>query len=206
MNTYRLAGRSVDALLSLKKLSDVSKEQYLNGVKQFLDEKHLTPDDLVAFARKRPRAFEKEFADFLVKRGELTSPATVALIRNSVMKFFDANKVPRRRDSERGVDWGYINEYVPERRKFGSDRAPTTEEMRAIMNVCDLRTRCLLLFMGSSGARVGAIRYLTWKDLAEVEHEGAKFARVTIYSGEREQYDTFVTPPSATSTSWSTGG
>jgi len=124
----------------------------------------------------------------------VTSPATVALIRNSVMKFFDASKVPRRRDSERGVDWGYINEYVPERRKFGSDRAPTTEEMRAIMNVCDLRMRCLLLFMGSSGARVGAITYLKWRDVAEVEHEGAKFARVTIYSGEREQYDTFVTP------------
>jgi len=160
VNTYRLAGKSVDALLSLKKLCDVSKDQYLNGVKQFLDETHLTPDELVSFAKKRPRAFEKEFADFLVKRGEVTSPATVALIRNSVMKFFDASKVPRRRDSERGVDWGYINEYVPERRKFGSDRAPTTEEMRAIMNVCDLRMRCLLLFMGSSGARVGAITYV----------------------------------------------
>jgi hypothetical protein len=104
VNTYRLAGRSVDALLSLKKLSDVSKEQYLNGVKQVLDETRLTPDELVAFARKRPRAFEKAFADFLVKRGELTSPATVALIRNSVMKFFDASKVPRRRDSDRGAD------------------------------------------------------------------------------------------------------
>jgi len=194
VNTYRLVGRSVDALLSLKKLSDVSKEQYLNGVKQFLDETHLSPDGLVAFAKKRPRAFEKEFADFLVKRGELTSPATVALIRNSMMKFFDASKVPRRRDSDRGVDWGYINEYVPERRKFGNDRAPTTEEMRAIMNVCDLRMRCLLLFMGSSGARVGAIGYLKWRDVVPVEHEGAKFARVTVYRGEREQYDTFVTP------------
>ena len=58
----------MDALLALKKLADVSKEQYLNGVKQFLDEARLTPDELVAMARKRPRTFEKQFADFLVKR------------------------------------------------------------------------------------------------------------------------------------------
>ena len=184
----------MDALLALKKLADVSKEQYLNGVKQFLDEARLTPDELVALARKRPRTFEKQFADFLVKRGEVTSPSTVALIRNSMMKFLDASKVPRRRDSSRGVDWGYINEYVPERRKFGGDRAPTTEEVRAILNACDQRTRCLYLFLCSSGARIGAVKYLKWKDIAEVEHEGAKFARVTIYAGEREEYHTFITP------------
>ena len=124
MNTYRLAGRSVDALLSLKKLSDVSKEQYLNGVKQFLDETHLSPDGLVAFARKRPRAFEKEFADFLVKRGELTSPATVALIRNSVMKFFDASKVPRRRDSDRGSTGGTSTSTSPRGGSSGATGGP----------------------------------------------------------------------------------
>jgi hypothetical protein len=89
VNTYRLAGRSVEALLSLKKLSDVSKEQYLSGVKQFLDEAHMSPDERVALARKRPRAFEKQFIGFLVERGKATSPATVAGIRNSVMKFLD---------------------------------------------------------------------------------------------------------------------
>jgi len=194
VNTYRLEGKSVDALLSLMRLSDVSKEQYLSGVKQFLDEAHISPDELVALARRRPRAFEKQFTEFLVKRGKVTSPATVAGIRNSVMKFLDASKVPRRRDSSRGVDWGFINEHVPERRKFGSDRAPTQEEVRAILNASDQRTRCLYLFLCSSGARIGAVKYLRWRDVREVEHEGVKFAQVTIYAGEREEYQTFITP------------
>ena len=187
MNTYGLKGKSVDALLSLKKLSPVSKEQYLNSIRLFLRHEGQDPDVLVKAARRKPRAFEKRFLEFLDMKEKETSAATVWMIRNSVKKFLDVNKV-------KGVDWARIDDFIPEKKKFGSDRAPTIEEIRAIMNVCDLRMGCLVLFLGSSGARVGAIGYLKWQDMVEVEHEGVKFAKVTIYSGEREQYETFVTP------------
>jgi integrase len=187
VNTCGLEGRSVDALLSLKKLSDRSKEQYLNSLRQFLVYSHQSPDALVRAAKRRPRAFEKQLLEFLDLKEREASAATAWMIRNAVKKFLGVNKVG-------GVDWARVDDFVPEKRKFGSDRAPTPEEIRAIMNVCDLRTRCLVLFLSSSGARVGALGYLKWRDVVEVEHEGERFARVTIYGGEREQYDTFVTP------------
>jgi hypothetical protein len=133
VNTYRLAGRSVDALLSLKKLSDVSKEQVPERGQAVPRRDPSFPGRAGRVRQEAPQGLREGVRRFPGEEGELTSPATVALIRNSVMKFLDASKVPRRRDSDRGVDWGYINEYVPERRKFGNDRASTTEEMRAIM-------------------------------------------------------------------------
>jgi len=187
MNTSGLEGRSVERLLSLKKLAEVSKEQYLNGIKQFLVHSGQQPDGLVVKAKRHPRAFEKEFVEFLDRKGKETSAATVALIRNSVKKLLDVNGVS-------GVDWVYINDCIPEKRRYGEDRAPTAEEIRRMVNAAELRTKCIILFLCSSGARMGAIPALRWGDFQEAEHDGQKLARVTIYRGEPERYETFVTP------------
>jgi integrase len=187
MNTSGLEGRSVERLLSLKKLADVSKEQYLNGIKQFLVYSGQQPDGLVVKAKRHPRAFEKEFVEFLDRKGKETSAATVALIRNSVKKLLDVNGVS-------GVDWAYINDCIPEKRRYGEDRAPTAEEIRRMVNAAELRTKCIILFLCSSGARMGAIPSLRWGDFQEAEKDGQKLARVTIYRGEPKRYGTFVTP------------
>jgi len=128
-----------------------------------------------------------EFVAFLGKKEKATSAATVALIRNSVKKFLDVNKV-------QGIDWDYINDCIPEKKRFGEDRAPTSDEIRRLVNAAELRIKCLILFLCSSGARIGALQYLQWRDVSEVEHNGMKFAKVTIYRGEPEQYMTLITP------------
>ena len=79
-------------------------------------------------------------------------------------------------------------------RKSGQDRAPTLKEIRKVVTVADLRTKCLILFLTSFGARIGSMEYLRWRDIQEVEFEGWKLAKVTIYRGEPEEYDTFVSP------------
>ncbi|HEV2139332.1 MAG TPA: site-specific integrase [Nitrososphaerales archaeon] len=187
MNTYGLEGRSIDRLLSLKKLADVSKEQYLNSLRQFLVYSKQDPDALVTSARTHHKAFEKRLIDFLGKKEAETSPSTAALIRNSVKKFLDVNGVA-------GIDWPYIDDHITEKKRFGQDRAPTMDEIRRMVNAADLRVKCIVLFLCSSGARIGAINQLKWRDVAEVESDGVKLARVTIYRGEREQYDAFITP------------
>lgn len=187
MNTYGLEGRSIERLLSLKKLADVSKEQYLNSLRQFLVYSKQDPDSLVKNARTHHKAFEKAFIGFLGKKEAETSPSTAALIRNSVKKFLDVNGVT-------GIDWPYIDDHITEKKRFGQDRAPTMDEIRRMVNAADLRVKCIVLFLCSSGARIGAINQLKWRDVAEVESDGVKFARVTIYRGEREQYNAFITP------------
>jgi hypothetical protein len=66
------------------------------------------------------------------------------------------------------------------------------------VDTADLRLRCLVLFLSSSGSRIGAIQYLKWRDLQEVEYDGRKFASVIVYNGEPERYVTFVTPEAYT--------
>jgi integrase len=187
VNTSGLKGKSIDRLLSLKKLAEVSKEQYLNSLKQFLVFTNQDPDTLVASTRRHPKAFEKQFVAFLDKKGKETSAATVALIRNSVKKLLDVNGVS-------GVDWAYINDCIPEKKRFGEDRAPTSDEIRRMASASDLRTKCIILFLCSSGARMGSIPALAWRDVHEVEQNEVKLARVTIYRGTPDQYETFITP------------
>lgn len=79
-------------------------------------------------------------------------------------------------------------------RKSGQDRAPTIDEIRKVASVADLRTECVILFLCSSGARIGSVDYLHWQDFQEIELEGKKLAKVTIYRGEPEEYASFVTP------------
>jgi integrase len=187
VNTYGLKGKSVDKLLSLKKLADVSKEQYLNSMRQFLVYSNQTPDELVRESKKRPKAFTNQFVTFIDKKAKETSPSTAALIRNSLKKFLDTNSVT-------GIDWPYIDDCIPEKKRYGSDRAPTVDEIRRMVNAADLRLKCIILFLSSSGARIGAIPSLRWGDVAEVKTQGLQLAKVTIYRGEKEQYDTFITP------------
>jgi len=187
MNTYGLAGKSVDSLLSLRKLADVSKEQYLNSIKQFLMHEGLNPDSLVTFAKERPKEFEDKLISFLQwKEGE-TSPSTAALIRNSLKRFLDVNYVM-------GIGWSHIDDHISGRKRYGKDRAPTAEEIGRMVNAADPRVKSIILFLSSSGARVGSLHSLRWRDIAEVKVKDLTFARVTIYRGEKEQYDSFITP------------
>jgi hypothetical protein len=63
-----------------------------------------------------------------------------------------------------------------------------------MLDRADLRIKCLVLFLSSSGARIGSVTYLRWRDIEEVESGGETFAKVTIYRAEPEQYTSFVTP------------
>ena len=187
MNTYGLEGESIDKLLSLRKLADTSKEQYLNSIRQFLVYSKQDPDALVRDAKKHPKAFGEQFVAFIDGKVKETSPSTAALIRNSVKKFLDVNGVT-------GIDWISIDDRIPEKKRFGEDRAPTADEIRRMVVAADLRMKCIVLFLCSSGARIGGIPMLRWRDVTEVKADGLEFAKVTIYRGDREQYDTFLPP------------
>ena len=85
-------------------------------------------------------------------------------------------------------------------KKTGSDRAPTVDEIRLMLESADTRTRCVILVCSSSGIRVGAFDKMTWEDLSPLyqkNNDGEKTlaaAKLTVYKGERDEYITFVTP------------
>jgi integrase len=178
---------SINRLLGSAKLSDATKQAYLGRLRQYLRVVKMDPDGLVKSARVHPKKFEEGFIKFLQETARSSSASTTAAYRDSIKRFLELNRIDK-------INWDYVNEYVPTAKKSGQDRAPTQEEIRMLTDVSDLRTKCLVLFLCSSGARIGSVPYLKWRDVEDVEVDGVKFAKVAIYRGEPEEYTTFVTP------------
>ena len=181
---------SFQRLLAAGKLAAQTKQNYVGRVRAYIrltGRAGMTPDEFLQEIRRRPKRFEEEFIRFIGEASKRSATSTVAFWRDSLRRFVEINRVG-------GIDWDYVNQFLPKVKKSGQDRAPTLEEIRRIVAVADLRTKCLILFLVSSGARIGSIDYLRWKDLQETELEGRKMAKVTIYAGEPEEYYSFVSP------------
>jgi integrase len=180
---------SIAKLLAAGKLARQTKENYVLRIRAYLRRSGMSPDQFAREVKRHPKKFEEEFVKFIGEVSKESAPSTVAFWRDSLRRFLEINRVT-------GVDWNYVNQFLPKVRKSGQDRAPTAEEIRKLASVADLRTKCLILLLCSSGARIGSVDYLRWKDFQEVEVDGKKLARATIYRGEPEEYSTFVTPES----------
>ncbi|MDG6920622.1 MAG: site-specific integrase [Nitrososphaerota archaeon] len=178
---------SVATLRASGKLAHQTKENYILRIRAYLRRVGMSPDQFIQTVSRDPKAFEEDFVKFIAVVSGTSASSTTAFWRDSLRRFLEINRV-------KGVDWDYVNQFIPKVRKSGQDRAPTLEEIRKVVAVADLRTKCLILFLTSSGARIGSIEYLRWRDIQEVEFEGWKLAKVTIYRGEPEEYDTFVSP------------
>lgn len=178
---------SIRKLMDLGKLAPQTKANYILRIRAYLKRVKMNPDQFVREVRRRPKWFEEDFIKFIGEVKKSSATSTVAFWRDSLKRFLEVNRV-------KGVDWEYVNQFLPKVVKSGQDRAPTSDEMRKVVSVADLRTKCLILFLSSSGARVGSVDYLRWRDLTEVESDGRKLAKVTIYRGEPEEYISYVTP------------
>ena len=178
---------SLRALMGSMRLATETKNNYLIRIRQYLKHVGMTADQFIADVKRHPKVFEKQFTEFLQDLQPKVSPSTMAIFRDSIKKLLEVNRI-------NSIDWTYIKEYIPKHKKFGEDRAPTLEEVRKIVELANLRMKCVVLFLASSGARIGSVTWLRWRDIEEVELDGKKFARATIYRGEPEQYTTFVTP------------
>ena len=75
-----------------------------------------------------------------------------------------------------------------------TDRPPTKEEIKKLLP--DRRIKVIVLVMLSSGIRVGAWDYLNWKHVKACHNNNNRIisARLMVYTGEPEQYKTFMTP------------
>lgn len=178
---------SIATLRASGKLAPQTKENYILRIRAYLRRTGMSPDQFILTVSRDPKAFEEDLVKFIAEVSGTSASSTTAFWRDSLRRFLEINRV-------KGVDWDYVNQFIPKVRKSGQDRAPTLEEIRKVVAVADLRTKCLILFLTSTGARIGSMEYLRWRDIQEVEFEGWKLAKVTIYRGEPEEYDTFASP------------
>lgn len=75
----------------------------------------------------------------------------------------------------------------------GKDRGYTHEEIQKILEFSDQRLKTAFLVLASTGIRVGALQSIRICDLERID----KLYKITVYTGDKEEYVTFCTPECA---------
>jgi integrase len=92
------------------------------------------------------------------------------------------------------INWKKITRGLPKVRRYAEDRAPIIEEIQKLCEYPDRRIKSIIYVMASSGIRLGAWDYLRWGHIKPIEKAGKTIGKVTVYSGDEEEYFTFITP------------
>jgi len=94
--------------------------------------------------------------------------------------------------NDRVLNWEKVFRMLKEERKSGNDKAYTIQEILDLLeNIKSATHKAVILFLASSGCRVGAISELRLKDIQDFE-EGCKC--VKVYADTKYEYHTFLTP------------
>ena len=180
--------------------SDATREVYRRTLFQFVESCKLTPDGLLAETNRDPKFTYRLIVDYIERRKSEVGGSTIRVMIASLKHFFEMN------DADQAVNWTKVSRLIPKSRKTGSDRAPTTEEIRQMVNEADIRIRCIILMCSSSGIRVGAFEGMCWGDITPIHKEDGdaagdretptqvRAAKLVVYRGSVEEYVTFVSP------------
>jgi len=124
----------------------------------------------------------------------MNTSTIVQLIRGGFKKWLTLNSVE--------IDWPKVqSEILPGEEIIVSDRMPTKEELKQLLNTGSLRDRVIILVLTSSGLRVGALATLTLGDI-QLEEE---IPRIVVkrepgrkISRKMKGFATFITPEAKT--------
>jgi integrase len=133
-----------------------------------------------------------EFQNERAEKGEIAE-STINNYYKSVKLFCEMNDII--------LNWKKIAKGKPQHRDYANDRAPTIEEIKKLLDFPDRRIKVIVLFMLSSGIRVGAFDYLKWKHVIPIkndENNTVIAAKIIVYAGTREEYFSFITPEAFT--------
>ena len=180
--------------------TQITRDYYLRRLRTFFDFIKILPNaeierrcnHFAALAIKDPKWTFGIIINFLqyqkerVEREEITA-ATLYNFVKALKLFCEMSDVP--------IAWIKITRGLPKVRSFTNDRAPTIDEIRKMTEYPDRRMKAIVYTMASSGIRLGAWDYLHWKDIEPVSKDGRVVAaKVTVYSGEEDEYFSFITP------------
>jgi hypothetical protein len=179
--------------------SPATKSRYLNRLKNFFDYLGIEGDiktqarAFVAAAKEKGQSwvyanvmkflsYHKERAE----RGEV-SYSSVRNYYKPLRLFLEMNDIE--------LPWKKISRGLPRGRRHAADRAPTIEEIQKLVEYPDRRIRAIVFTMCSGGIRLGAWDYLRWRDVKAIEKDGQVVAaKIAVYSGDEEQYYSFISP------------
>ena len=153
----------------------VSKYSGSKNVQAVINLQHMIEDYVILLQTK-------------VKNEEITA-ATAAIMISPAKLFCEMNDIL--------LNWRKINKLLPRRSDNAADEAYTKEQIKKMLEHCDLRAKIPVLFMASSGIRLGGFQGLTDGCIKPIRDEKTGkiiAAHVIVYRGTDDEYDTFISP------------
>lgn len=95
------------------------------------------------------------------------------------------------------VNWRKINKLLPHGNDNAADEAYTREQIKKMLEYSDLRAKIPIIFMASSGMRLGGFQGLTDGCIKPIQDEKTGkllAAHIVVYKGTNSEYDTFISP------------
>ena len=127
-----------------------------------------------------------QFQKSRVENGEITA-ATLRNYVKSIKSFCDVCDIT--------IPWKKITRGLPRARQASTDRAPTIEEIRKLVEYPDRRIKPIIFTMVSSGIRLGAWETRMWRHVEPIadKNGGIRAAKLLVYAGDVEEYYALIT-------------
>jgi integrase len=138
-------------------------------------------DGLLAISDDKLQVMLEDYLFYLKKH---LSPNTIPVAMAPLELFFTVN--------DRNPNFKKLHKMYPTPVKKTGNKAWTTQDIQDMLrNTTKKRTRVLILFLASTGARIGTVEELKLGNLIELS---GKCKAVQFYEGSNEEYWGFLTP------------
>ncbi len=169
---------SLDEFISTLK-SSYTKKGYKRHITEWLED----PVKFIDDAKSDRRQVEDFLIGKIISERERLSGSSLATAINAIKSFMEFEEVE--------LNWKRVKRTIPKVRHVGADRPPTIDEIRMLLEVCNIRARSIVLIMVSSGCRVGAFDYFCLKDYQRLP---SGVGSLVIYRGSLEEHRSFLSP------------
>jgi integrase len=173
--------------------SPSTKKAYKIHLLLFCEYHNTDPDSLIQLKPEQIKLMVLNYIIHLKKvarqtpekaRRGIISVNSIRTYLAGVQSFFEFNDIV--------LNWKKIAKYYPEQ-ITNSLRAYTKEEIAKLLTIADLRDRCLILLMTSTGMRVGAIKSLKLKHLTRLPEQN-EIGLLRIYHESKDnRYNAIIT-------------
>jgi integrase len=161
-----------------------TRHEYASSLRLFMEYYKVTEyEELLKLTTEEAEDMVIQYILSMKKKG--LSEGLITQRAAAIRKFFSSNRV--------NLNWDFINQHKGKFKKKQKLEAYSHEQIEKLLQVCDLRTRCIVLIFSSTGIRIGALPELRKKHLKRI----GDLYQFTVYEGYDEEYVTFCTPECA---------